>query len=241
MRTLKYLRTYEVALSKAGLGPVCGVDEAGRGACAGPVTIGAAILPDKPDARLAKLTDSKKLTPLRSAELEPVIKKVALAWSVVDFSAAQVDAWGIHTVNVAGMRAAIAALGVRPGYVLTDAWHIPGLPQPHLPVVGGDAHARCIAAASVLAKVHRDNLMDEIHTQYPQYHFDKHKGYGTKAHTQALQDYGASPEHRRSYANVAAVAAPPQQLAEYQQAVARQWRALPGWGPQPTNIHSHER
>lgn len=241
MRRLKYLRTYEGALSKAGFGPVCGVDEAGRGACAGPVTVAAAVLPDRPIKELATLTDSKKLSPAQRARLEPQIKKYARAWAIVDFSAAEVDAWGIHAVNVAGMRTAVAALGVRPGYVLTDAWHIPGLSQPHLPVVGGDAHARCIAAASVLAKVHRDTVMEKLHQEYPEYRFDKHKGYGTAVHSAALHAHGACPEHRMSYANVAAAAAQEDKRQEYQATVAVQWRALPGWGPQPTNILTHER
>lgn len=203
VRRLKQLRTYEVALSQGGLGPVAGVDEAGRGACCGPITIAACILPDKPIPALAKLADSKQLSPARREELMPVIKKHALAWSVLHISAAEIDQHGIQHANISGMRRVIAALETRPGYVLTDAWYIPGLGQPHLPIIGGDAAARCIAAASVLAKQTRDQLMCQLDSENPGYGLAAHKGYSTSSHLAAVRRHGASPEHRYSYANVA--------------------------------------
>src|SRR5699024_3866467 len=125
LRRLKQLRTYEVALSRHGLGPVAGVDEAGRGACCGPITIAACILPDKPIAELSVLTDSKKLSPAMRAHLMPLVKKHAVAWSVLNISAADIDRFGIQHANISGMRRTVAGLDVRPGYVLTDAFKIP--------------------------------------------------------------------------------------------------------------------
>ena len=202
MRRLKQRRTYEVALSKAGLGPVAGVDEAGRGACCGPITIAACVMPDRPIKELAQLTDSKKLTPKQREKLFPLIKDKAVDWSVVHIGAGDIDKRGIQHANISGMRRAVARLEARPGYVLTDALFIPGLTQPHLPIIGGDAAARCIAAASVLAKVSRDHLMHELDARYPGYGLASHKGYGTKAHEAAIAALGACPEHRMSYENV---------------------------------------
>ncbi len=202
LRRLKQLRTYEVALSRHGLGPVAGVDEAGRGACCGPITIAACILPDRPIEELAVLTDSKQLSPAMRARLMPLIKKHAVAWSVVNISAGDIDRFGIQHANISGMRRAVAGLPIRPGYVLTDAFRIPGLPCPSLPITGGDASARCIAAASVLAKQTRDEIMAEMSVQHPEYGLDGHKGYSTKVHMDAVRRHGGSPQHRYSYANV---------------------------------------
>ncbi|WJZ03030.1 Ribonuclease HII [Corynebacterium freiburgense] len=204
LRRLQYLRTFEVALVRHGLGPVAGVDEAGRGACAGPITIAACILPERPIHELSTLTDSKKLSPSRRAELAPLIQRFALAWEVLHISAEEIDREGIQHANVSGMRRVVALLDVAPGYVLTDALRVPGLRCPSLPVVGGDAAARCIAAASVLAKHARDMLMEELDVDYPEYGFVSHKGYGTRVHMDAVRLHGGSPVHRYSYANVAA-------------------------------------
>ncbi|MDO5670719.1 MAG: ribonuclease HII [Corynebacterium sp.] len=192
----------EELLDARGLGPVAGVDEAGRGACCGPLTVAACILPPGEIAGLEKLTDSKKLTPAWREKLYPRIIDAALAWSVVSISAAAIDARGIQHANISGMRRAVAQLEVRPGYVLTDAWRIPGLDVPHLPVVGGDAHVRAISAASVLAKVTRDRFMVELDARYPGYGFASHKGYSTKAHMAAVRQHGGCAEHRYTYANV---------------------------------------
>lgn len=203
VRVLKQQRTYEVALSKAGLGPVAGVDEAGRGACCGPMTIAACVLPDRVVPELDKLTDSKKLTAAARERLFPVIQEAAVAFSVVHISAAAIDARGVQHANTSGMRRAVAGLDVAPGYVLTDALKVPGLSAPQLPMIGGDAAARCIAAASVLAKVSRDRIMVEMDARLPGYGLAGHKGYGTKEHAAAIAKLGASGEHRMSYANVA--------------------------------------
>ncbi len=202
MRSLKQQRTYEVALSKAGLGPVAGVDEAGRGACCGPMSIAACILPDRVIPELDKLTDSKKLSAKTREILYPIIKRTALAWSIVHISAQEIDQDGIQRANISGMRRAVAGLIVQPKYVLTDALRVPGLTSPHLPIIGGDEAARCIAAASVLAKVSRDHIMQQLDERYPEYGLAGHKGYGTRRHEEALAVYGACPEHRMSYANV---------------------------------------
>lgn len=202
MRRLKQLRTYEVALEKAGLGPVAGVDEAGRGACFGPITIAACVLPPTPQRALEGLTDSKKLTARKRCLLFDALVDTALAYSVVHIPAAEIDRRGIQAANLDGARRAIAGLSVQPGYVLVDAFRIPGLVAPQLPVVGGDYTARCIAAASVLAKVSRDRLVSEMAKRFPEYGLEGHKGYSTKAHMDAVRRHGASPEHRYSYANV---------------------------------------
>lgn len=192
----------EELLAAHGLGPVAGVDEAGRGACCGPMTIAACMLPDGELPGLERLTDSKKLTAAVRERLYPLIIDAAVAWSVVTVSAADIDARGIQHANISGMRRAVAGLDVRPGYVLTDAWHVPGLVTPHLPVPGGDAAMRCISAASVLAKVTRDRLMVEMDTRLPGYGLASHKGYSTKAHMAAVRRHGATGEHRYTYANV---------------------------------------
>lgn len=202
MRRLTQLRTYEVALHGAGLGPVAGIDEAGRGACFGPVTIAACILPHGRVAALEGLTDSKRLTPRRREQLYDVIRDVAVAYSVVHIPAAQIDRRGIQNANLDGARRAVASLSERPGYVLVDAFRVPGLSVPQLPIIGGDNTVRCIAAASVLAKVNRDRLVTQMAAEFPGYGLEGHKGYGTSAHMDAVRRHGASREHRYSYANV---------------------------------------
>lgn len=202
VRKLKQLRTFEVALAQAGFGPVAGVDEAGRGSCAGPITLAACILPPEPIAALERLTDSKQLTAKVREELFPLIKQHALAWSILHLDAAEIDQYGLQRANIGGMRRAVALLEVQPAFVLTDAMVVPGLPMPHLAVIGGDAHCRCIAAASVLAKVSRDRLLTELDAQYPGYGLKDHKGYGTKSHLAAVRRLGGSPIHRYTYANV---------------------------------------
>ncbi len=192
----------ESALLRCGLGPVAGVDEAGRGACAGPLVVAACVLGPKPQAALAGLDDSKRLTEKVREELFPVIQRLAVAWSIVEIPAAEIDRIGIHVANIEGMRRAVAGLAVPPGYVLTDGFRVPGLPAPSLPVIGGDAAAACIAAASVLAKVSRDRTMTALDDTLPGYGFAGHKGYGTAVHTAAMRELGPTAEHRMSYANV---------------------------------------
>jgi ribonuclease HII len=196
------LRTLESALYRGGLGPVAGVDEVGRGACAGPLVVAACVLgPNRFDS-LAALDDSKKLTEKSREELFPVIRRYALAYHVVVISAADVDRRGLQVANIEGMRRAVAGLCVRPGYVLCDGFRVPGLPVPSLPVIGGDAAAACIAAASVLAKVSRDRMMVAMDAVHPGYGFAEHKGYSTSAHSAALAEHGPCRQHRQSFINV---------------------------------------
>lgn len=194
----------EQLLEDHSFGPIAGVDEAGRGACCGPVTIAACVLPAGPLPELAALTDSKKISPAKREKLFDIIVDKSIGFTVVHVSAARIDTGGIQHANLSGMRRAVAGLGQPVSYVLSDAMKIPGLTVPQLPIIGGDAVARCISAASVLAKVSRDRLMVELDQRYPGYDLAGHKGYGTKAHSQAIAERGACPEHRRSYANVAA-------------------------------------
>ncbi len=200
------LRTLESALHRSGLGPVAGVDEVGRGACAGPLVVAACVLgPGRFDG-LAALDDSKKLTEKTREELFPLIRRYALAYHVVFIPVVEVDRRGVHIANIEGMRRAVAGLAVRPGYVLSDGFRVPGLPMPSLPVIGGDAAAACIAAASVLAKVSRDRLMVEMDAEHPGYGFAEHKGYSTPAHSTALTELGPCTQHRYSFINVRRVA-----------------------------------
>lgn len=194
------------ALERRGLGPVAGVDEAGRGACAGPLVVASAVLRSQDATRLAGLTDSKLLTaPARDRMYELVLKR-ALHWSVVIVDVREVDRIGVHAANIEGMRRAVAQLDVHPGYVLTDGFRVPGLATPSMGVIKGDRVAACVAAASVLAKVTRDRIMTGLHETLPQYGFDVHKGYSTATHTGALAEHGPSEEHRWSFANVVVAA-----------------------------------
>jgi ribonuclease HII len=196
------LRTLESALYRGGLGPVAGVDEVGRGACAGPLVVAACVLGPNRLESLAALDDSKKLQERERERLFPLIRRYALAYYVVFIPSTEVDRRGVHVANIEGMRRAVAGLPVRPGYVLSDGFRVPGLPMPSLPVVGGDAAAACIAAASVLAKVSRDRLMVAMEADHPGYGFAEHKGYSTPAHTAALAELGPCSQHRYSFINV---------------------------------------
>jgi ribonuclease HII len=203
------LRTLESALYRNGLGPVAGVDEVGRGACAGPLVVAACVLGPSRLESLVALDDSKKLTEKSREKLFPLIRRYALAYHVVFIPSTEVDRRGVHVANIEGMRRAVAGLPVRPGYVLSDGFRVPGLAVPSLPVIGGDAAAACIAAASVLAKVSRDRLMVAMENAHPGYGFAVHKGYSTAAHSLALRELGPCPEHRYSFTNVRRVAFPP--------------------------------
>ena len=200
------LRTLESALYRSGLGPVAGVDEVGRGACAGPLVVAACVLGPNRLESLAALDDSKKLTEASREKLFPLIRRYALAYHVVFIPSTEVDRRGVHVANIEGMRRAVAGLSVRPGYVLSDGFRVPGLAVPSLPVIGGDAAAACIAAASVLAKVSRDRLMVAMEAEHPGYGFAIHKGYSTVAHSAALNELGPCPQHRYSFINVRRVA-----------------------------------
>ncbi|MHA6805309.1 ribonuclease HII [Salinifilum ghardaiensis] len=194
------------ALDRTGLGPVAGVDEAGRGACAGPLVVAACALRSGDARQFDGLTDSKALSPAERERLHDRITKRAQSWSTVVVPAEEVDAHGIHTCNLEGMRRAVARLSVDPGYVLTDGFRVQGLPSPSVAVVKGDLVAACVAAASVLAKVERDRIMAELDREHPGYGFTEHKGYSTATHTARLNELGPCLQHRWSYANVVSAA-----------------------------------
>lgn len=193
----------EERLLKSGLSAIAGVDEAGRGACAGPLVIAALILKDPESSALSKVRDSKELTPKAREEIFPVILENARSHSIIEISPAEIDSFGLHKSNIEGMRRAISALNITPDYVLTDGYEIPGIAIPNLAVWKGDQVALTISAASILAKVHRDRLMASLDKEYPEYGFAEHKGYVTSSHTASLERVGVSPAHRKSYANIA--------------------------------------
>lgn len=197
------LWAYERALERAGLTPVAGADEAGRGACAGPLVVAAVVLATGRRGQVPGLADSKLLTAAARDRVYDEVRRRAAATAVVVIPAPEVDRLGLHVCNVAGMRRALARLAVPPAYVLTDGFPVRGLPAPGLAVWKGDRVSASIAAASVLAKVTRDRIMAGLHEQWPQYDFLGHKGYVTPAHTAALETHGPCPEHRFSYLNVA--------------------------------------
>ncbi|SFT95622.1 RNase HII [Actinopolyspora lacussalsi subsp. righensis] len=190
------------ALERRGLGPVAGVDEAGRGACAGPLVVAACVLRAGSGRRFDGLTDSKLLTARARDHWFEIVRASAVGYCVVSVEPAEVDAMGVHVANLEGMRRAVAGLGVHPGYVLTDGFRVEGLAAPSVAVRKGDRAAGCVAAASVLAKVSRDRKMNELHVSCPEYGFDVHKGYSTARHTSALRLHGPTTEHRWSYSNV---------------------------------------
>lgn len=181
----------------AGLGPICGVDEAGRGPLAGPVAAGAVILPA--DVRILRLNDSKKLSPKVRDELFDEIKEKAIAWNVAVVSPARIDEINILQATYEAMREAIAGLSTVPGVLLNDAVSIPGISIRQVPIIKGDAKSISIAAASILAKVTRDRMMEEYGRVYQEYGFEKHKGYGTAAHMDAIRRLGPCPIHRRTF------------------------------------------
>ena len=196
------LTSYERVLMRAGFGPVVGMDEAGRGACAGPLVVAAVSLNRWSGDRRIELADSKALTARARETAYRQITKSALAWSAIVIEPGEIDAFGLHVCNVAGMRRALASLSIRPGYVLTDGFEVPGLAVPALAMWKGDQVAACVAAASIVAKVTRDKIMRTLHVAYPEYGFARHKGYSTPSHMAALDSCGPCPVHRRSFVNV---------------------------------------
>ncbi|MBT8225221.1 MAG: ribonuclease HII [Dactylosporangium sp.] len=196
----------ERTLQRRGFQSVAGADEAGRGACAGPLVAAAVILPAGSRGEIAGLTDSKLLSPEARERVFTSVIGAAVAYSWVVLSPREIDTKGLHVCNLAGLRRACGTLRRRPEYVLTDGFSVDGLPAPGLAVWKGDVVAACVAAASVVAKVTRDRLMAELDRSWPRYGFAAHKGYATREHTEALTRHGPCPHHRFSYANVAAVA-----------------------------------
>lgn len=188
------------------LKPICGIDEAGRGPWAGPVTAGAVIL--DPNQPIEGLTDSKKLSEKKRSILEPQIKRHAAAWGLGWASPEEIDRLNIRKANHLAMRRALAALKLAPYKILIDGNDCPpDLPYQARAIVKGDLTEPCISAASILAKTARDRLMHELDATHPGYGFAAHKGYGTAAHADALAKLGPSPVHRMSFAPVARAAA----------------------------------
>jgi len=202
VRSENGLWALERVLQRSGFPFVAGTDEAGRGACAGPLVVAAAVLPAGRRGEVPGLADSKLLSEAaREAAYDEVVAR-ALAWSVVVVPSTEVDRCGLHVMNVRAMRQAVLRLDPAPSYVLTDGFSVTGMPAPALAVWKGDRVAACVAAASVLAKVTRDRMMRELHERWPEYDFARHKGYATPEHTAALAERGPCPQHRYSYVNV---------------------------------------
>lgn len=193
----------EEKLIAAGISHIAGVDEAGRGACAGPLVVAAVILRDPQDSILSEVRDSKELTPRKREELFKIIITASTTYAIIEIPPEEIDAIGLHKSNLEGMRRAISALKIEPQYVLTDGYSIEGLSVPSLAVWKGDQVAITISAASILAKVYRDRVMDMYDDKYPGYGFASHKGYVTRSHQKSLSQLGVSEIHRRSYANIA--------------------------------------
>ncbi len=203
VRSADALWSMEGSLRRRGFTAVAGADEAGRGACAGPLVAAACILPSGRRGRVPGLADSKLLTAAARERVYAEVVDRALAWSVVVVDVPELDERGMHVTNIEALRRAVGTLAVSPDYVLTDGFPVPGLVQPTLAVWKGDRVAACVAAASVLAKVTRDALMVDLHGRFPHYEFDVHKGYITDLHTAALDRFGPCPEHRHRFVNVA--------------------------------------
>lgn len=179
------------------LGYICGIDEAGRGPLAGPVVAGAVVL--LKDSQILWLNDSKKLSAKKREELYDVIMREAVAVGVGFASPARIDEINILQATYEAMREAVLKLSVKPQILLNDAVTIPGMVIPQVPIIKGDAKSVSIAAASIIAKVTRDRLMEEYDKIMPEYGFAAHKGYGAQAHIEALKKYGPSPIHRASF------------------------------------------
>ena len=200
-RRLETLGFYERQARTQSYQRIAGVDEAGRGPLAGPVVAAAVIFP--PGATLRGLNDSKKLTAEKREELFNPIKELAVSVGVGSASVAEIDQFNIYRAAQMAMERAIVSLAPGPDYLLTDAMPLPKLSSiPQKPLVHGDSLSISIAAASVIAKVTRDRLMDELHEKFPNYGFKEHKGYGTEVHLRALEEYGVCPEHRLTFGPV---------------------------------------
>ena len=199
------MKVIESLLIDAGITPLAGVDEAGRGACAGPLVIASVVLADPFAPELSQVRDSKDVSEADREKLFDVVTSAALAVSVIIVPSAEVDQRGVHAANLDGMRRAVQGLAITPSYVLTDGYAIEGLAIPNVAVWKGDQVVTCISAASIIAKVTRDRIMRDLDAKFPDYGFAKHKGYITKVHTESLQAHGPCTEHRRSFANIAAL------------------------------------
>jgi len=195
-RRLTRLYALERTLRSQGYLVIAGVDEVGRGALAGPLSAGACVLPASP--RIEGIDDSKRLSAEKRSRLAITIKEVALCWSVAHVSAAEIDALGMTAALRRAMGRALAGLELEPDHVVVDGRPV-GVAQTETAVIKGDSEVAAVAAASVLAKVTRDSLMEELARQHPQYGLDVNKGYGTAEHLSAVARFGLSPAHRRSF------------------------------------------
>ena len=199
------MKVIEQILFNAGISPIAGVDEAGRGACAGPLVIADVVLHDPFAPQLSRVRDSKAIHENKRDEVYELIQAIAASISIIIVPATEVDKRGVHAANLDGMRRAVLGLNKIPAYVLTDGYAIEGLGLPNLAVWKGDQVVVSISAASIIAKVTRDRIMRDMDAQFPLYGFGAHKGYITAAHTAALNQFGPCIEHRRSFSNIAAL------------------------------------
>jgi ribonuclease HII len=194
---VRAFRTIENAIRREGYASVAGVDEVGRGCLAGPVVAGAVAL--NPRKYVPRIADSKTVTAPERERLFERIVRAAVAWSVCVVEPEEIDQLNIHHASLAAMNRAVMGMAPLPDFVLVDAFRIPGLPMAQRAVVHGDARCTAIAAASILAKVTRDRLMQQLHEQYPVYGLNRHKGYATREHLLAVAAHGYSAIHRKSF------------------------------------------
>jgi ribonuclease HII len=199
------MKAIEELLRNAGISPIAGVDEAGRGPCAGPLVVAAVILKDPFAPELAEVRDSKEVAEAKREILFDLIMDSADSVSVIIIPPSEIDERGVHVANLDGMRRAVKGLSTEPAYVLTDGYAIEGLAIPNVAVWKGDQVVTAISAASIIAKVSRDRIMVDLDKTYPQYGFAQHKGYITALHTAALKEHGPCVEHRKSFSNIAAL------------------------------------
>lgn len=195
----------EEMLRDAQISPIAGVDEAGRGPCAGPLLIASVILDDPFADIWSEIRDSKEISEKKRELLFDLVMNNAAAVSIIEVSPEEIDLRGVHAANLDGMRRAVNGLSITPAYVLTDGYAIEGLAIPNIAVWKGDQVVTAISAASIIAKVTRDRIMREMDEIYPGYGFAGHKGYITAAHTAAIAKLGVTPIHRKSFSNIAAL------------------------------------
>jgi len=197
MVKVRAFRTIENAIRRVGFNAVAGCDEVGRGCLAGPVVAAAVVL--DPDRYVARISDSKTVTALERARLYDKITRVAISWCVAAAECDEIDRINIHQASLRAMQRAVLGLTPLPDFVLVDAFRIPDLRMAQRAIEHGDARCTAIAAASIVAKVTRDRMMLELHTRDPRYGFDRHKGYATREHLDAVSRFGYSEVHRRSF------------------------------------------
>jgi ribonuclease HII len=197
MVKVRAFRTLENSFRRMGFNHVAGVDEVGRGCLAGPVVAAAVVL--NPDRYVPRVCDSKTVTALERERLYFSITRAAVAWGVAAAEPEEIDSINIHQASLRAMQRAVLMLAPSPDCVLVDAFRIPDLLMAQRAVIHGDSRCTAIAAASIIAKVTRDRMMQELHARDPRYGFDKHKGYATREHLDAVARFGYSDAHRRSF------------------------------------------